>query len=84
MDERNSQLQCAFEESQRISSEYPENPDRYLRDVNQFSVVEQSVNGSKCVSSDDPRLQMPKFPPSKAHSRRIRHKKKTAQYVPRQ
>src|SRR5580704_5955763 len=65
-DERNRELQGASEESQRITSEYLENPDQYVRDINQFSVVEQTVNGSQCVSSIDSRMQVPKPPSSKA------------------
>ncbi len=76
LDDRNRQLQGASEESQHITSEYLENPEQYVRDTNQFSVVEQSVNGSQCISSNDPRLQTPKHASSKAHARRIRHKKK--------
>jgi hypothetical protein len=75
-DDRNRQLQGASEESQRITSEYLENPDQYVRDINQFSVVKQSVNGSQCISSDDPRIQVAKPPASKAHAHRRRHKKK--------
>jgi hypothetical protein len=71
-DERDRQLQGVIQEAQEISAEYKESPDQYLRDIDEFSNIEQTVTGSKCVSSEDPGLQAGEhLHSSKAHSHHV-------------
>jgi hypothetical protein len=78
-EERDRQLQNVAQEAQQIRTEYEMSSDRYLRENDEFSVIEQTVTGSKCVSSEEPGLRATELHSSKSHSPRVsrfRHCKK--------
>jgi hypothetical protein len=51
-DERDRQLKNVAQEAQQIGTEHERSAD--FGDSDQFSVVEQTVGASKCVSSEEP------------------------------
>jgi hypothetical protein len=72
-DERDRQLKNVAQEAQQIGTEQGHSSD--LSEGDQFSVVEQTVGASKCVSSQESGLQATS---TKAHHRQLsgRHRKK--------
>ena len=54
-DERDRQLKNVAQEAQQIGTEQGHSSD--LEEGDQFSVVDQTVGASKCVSSEEPGLQ---------------------------
>src|SRR3984957_17731836 len=54
-DERDRQLKNVAQEAQQIGTEHEQSSN--FDDREQFSVVEHSVDASKCVSSEEPGLQ---------------------------
>ena len=75
-DERDRQLKNVAQEAQQIGTEQEQSSD--FSEGDQFSVVEQAVGASKCVSSEEPGLQATALRPAKAHHSRVsrRHGKK--------
>lgn len=75
-DERDRQLKNVAHEGQQIATEHELSSD--FSEGDQFSVVEQTVGGSKCVSSEEPGLQATELRPAKEHHQGIarRHSKK--------
>jgi hypothetical protein len=75
-DERDHQLKNVAQEAQQIGTEHEGSSDFVDRD--QFSVVEQSVGASKCVSSEEQGLEATGLRPAKVHHSRVsrRHGKK--------
>ena len=69
-DERDRQLKNVAQEAQRIGTE--QEPSSGFSEGHQFSVVEQTVAASKCVSSEEPRLQATKLRPTKVIIRHCR------------
>jgi hypothetical protein len=64
-DERDRQLKNVAQEAQQIGTEQEQSSD--FSEGDRFSVVEQTVGASKCVSSEEPGLQATKLRPAKAH-----------------
>jgi hypothetical protein len=64
-DERDRQLKNVAQEAQRIDKEQEQSSD--FSEGDQFSLVEQTVAASKCVSSEEPGLQATKLRPAEAH-----------------
>jgi len=75
-DERDSQLKNVAQEAQQIITDKEQSSD--FSEGGQFSVVEQTVGASKCVSSDEPGLQATKLHQAKTHHLSLarRHGKK--------
>jgi hypothetical protein len=78
-DERDRQLKNVAQEAQQIGTEYEQSSD--FSEGGQFSVVEQTVGASKCVSSEEPGLQATS---TKAHHRQLsgRHGKQPRAHQP--
>jgi hypothetical protein len=74
-DERDRQLKNVAQEAQQMGTEHEGSSDRYFSD--QFSVVEQTVSASKCVSSEEPGLRAIESRSDKSHHPRVsrRHSK---------
>jgi hypothetical protein len=75
-EERDRQLNNVAQDAQQIGTEYEGSSDRYFSD--QFSVVEQTVSASKCVSSEAPELRATEVRSGKSHHSRTsrrRHSK---------
>src|ERR1700730_13398095 len=64
-DERDRQLKNVAQEAQQIGTEQEQSSD--FSEGDQFSVVQQTVGASKCVSSEEPGLRATELRPAKAH-----------------
>jgi hypothetical protein len=71
-DERDRQLKNVAQEAQQIDAEHEHSSD--FSEGDQFSVVEQTVGASKCVSSEEPGLQATELRPAKAHHPQLSHR----------
>jgi hypothetical protein len=76
-DERDRQLKNVAQETQEIDKEHDEQSSDFS-EADQFSLVEQTVAASKCVSSEEPGLPATKLRPAEAHHSPLarRHGKK--------
>jgi hypothetical protein len=68
-EERDRQLKNVAQEAQQMGTEHEGSSDRYFSD--QFSVVEQTVSASKCVSSEEPGLRAIESRSDKSHHPRV-------------
>jgi hypothetical protein len=68
-DERDRQLKNVAQEARQIGTEHQQSSD--IDETGQFSVVEQTVGASKCVSSAEPGLQATELRP---HHSRVSHR----------
>src|ERR1700738_306654 len=62
IDERDRQLKNVAQEAQQIGTEHQQSSD--IGETDQFSVVEQTVGASKCVSNEEPGLQAKELRPA--------------------
>ena len=71
-EERDRQLKNVAQEAQQIGTEQEQSSD--FSEGDQFSVVEQTVGASKCVSSEEPVLRATELRPAKAHHPPLSHR----------
>jgi hypothetical protein len=71
-DERDRQLKNVAQEAQQIGTE--PRPSSDIGDSNHFSIVEQTVGASKCVSSEEPGLQATELRSAKTHHPPFSHR----------
>jgi hypothetical protein len=69
-EERDRQIKNVAQEAQLIGKEPGGTSDRYFSDSDQFSVVQQTVSASKCVSSEEQGLRAIELRSGKSHHSR--------------